>query len=58
MIKLRTSYTYWYFGPVQAVKTSQRHGLSVVVVKAAQRTVVIGLAADSGMLSEFNEQAV
>ncbi|DBA67078.1 TPA: hypothetical protein ACH3X2_001406 [Trebouxia sp. C0005] len=33
----------------RAVKTSQRRGASVVVVKAAQRTVVIGLAADSGM---------
>lgn len=32
--------------------------MSVVVVKAAQRTVVIGLAADSGMLSELNEQSV
>ncbi|KAL0026619.1 hypothetical protein WJX77_011459 [Trebouxia sp. C0004] len=32
----------------RAVKTSQRRGASVVVVKAAQRTVVIGLAADSG----------
>ena len=33
---------------LQAVSTSQRRGSSVVLVKAAGRTVVIGLAADSG----------